>query len=551
MLIEQIDIVGFKGINQLSLRLNPEFSVLIGENRWGRSSLISALTLLSFDNQLYHFVDADFYHDEQAKCCDNILIKITYCESHPNELDSQDYQPLWPVVISSSLDHKRRITYKITGDKQNGRIISEHFFVNSLDERFNIEDEKSLIATLISLNPVLRLKNAINIDNNNIDNGATLHKSSSSEYYIEQLSNQLKTHSTELTQEELHRGLQAASALLEYYFVDQQRRHHYKNIAKKNSPQAADWSSLEHINNTLDNLNNDYLRRVLLSILNSIVDAKGHYSLSKSAVPILVLEEPESLLHPIILSIGFRLLNNLPTQKIVTSNSSDLVSLFPLDSIYHLIRLQDHIVVKSIAPNTLSIGDSRRILFHILYRHSRALFARCWLLVEGETEVWLLRELAQQSGYHLSSEGIQLIEFAQCGLRPLIKYASEMGIDWYVITDGDEAGKKYANTVRSFCSKNSELDNYLTLLPALDIENFLFKHGFSHVYKLAAYNTTDHIDMPISKIIQKAIHKSSKPDLAIAVCDDAKARGVNAIPSLLRHTFEKIVKKAQLLTKYN
>ncbi|MBC9129720.1 DUF2813 domain-containing protein [Frischella sp. Ac48] len=50
MFIEQIEITGFRGISQLSLTFNPESSVLIGENRWGRSRLISALKLLSLDN---------------------------------------------------------------------------------------------------------------------------------------------------------------------------------------------------------------------------------------------------------------------------------------------------------------------------------------------------------------------------------------------------------------------------------------------------------------------------------------------------------------------
>ena len=140
-----------------------------------------------------------------------------------------------------------------------------------------------------------------------------------------------------------------------------------------------------------------------------------------------------------------------------------------------------------------------------------------------------------------------MLEFAQCGLKPLIHYANRMGIRWYVITDGDMAGKKYAQTVQSQCEPGESLNDYITVLPARDIENFLFKHGFSHVYKLAAYNTVAHIDMSVPKIIQKAIHKSSKPDLAIAVCDDAKARGATAIPRLLTDTFAKLVKTSKSL----
>ncbi|NUF26441.1 DUF2813 domain-containing protein [Gilliamella sp. ESL0254] len=541
MFIEQMDISGFKGIKSLSLTLNPSASVLMGENRWGRSSLISALQLLSLDNQFYQFVDSDFYHDKYDVYGNKIVIKITYCESYFNELNNPIYQQLLPVAYTVDQDKLRRITYLITANKQADKIITQHSLVDLQQRTFAFADHKALIAHLIMLNPVMALKSSISLQNLPITNQPL------SEYYTLQLCEQLKAYSTQLTQDELHRGLQAARALLEYYFADQEHRYHYKHVAQKGSPRSEDWNSLERINNVLDDLDNDYLRTALLGILGSIINAKGHNTLSQHAVPILILEEPESQLHPIILSVGFRLLKHLPTQKIITSNSSDLVSLFPLECLYRLIRLPDKIVPKYITPQSFGIDDSRRILFHIFYRRASALFARCWLLVEGETEVWLLRELAEQSGYHLSSEGVQLIEFAQCGLKPLIKYANKMGIHWYVITDGDMAGKKYADTVKSLCGDDKNPDDYLTVLPARDIENFLFKHGFSHVYKLAAYNTTQHIDLPVHQIIQKAIHKSSKPDLAIAICDDAKSRGINAIPRLLTDTFAKIIKVSKAL----
>ena len=101
MFIEQIDITGFRGISQLSLKFNASSSVLIGENRWGRSSLISALMLLSLNNKFYQFVDSDFYHDQNHVYGDHISIKITYCESSLNELDKQAYHSLIPVSFNS------------------------------------------------------------------------------------------------------------------------------------------------------------------------------------------------------------------------------------------------------------------------------------------------------------------------------------------------------------------------------------------------------------------------------------------------------------------
>lgn len=50
MILERVEIVGFRGINRLSLMLEQN-NVLIGENAWGKSSLLDALTCCYRQNQ--------------------------------------------------------------------------------------------------------------------------------------------------------------------------------------------------------------------------------------------------------------------------------------------------------------------------------------------------------------------------------------------------------------------------------------------------------------------------------------------------------------------
>lgn len=85
MLLERVDIVGFRGINRLSLHLEQN-NVLIGENAWGKSSLLDALTLLlSPEGDLYHFVHDDFWFppgdvNGREK---HLHIILTFSESEP------------------------------------------------------------------------------------------------------------------------------------------------------------------------------------------------------------------------------------------------------------------------------------------------------------------------------------------------------------------------------------------------------------------------------------------------------------------------------------
>ncbi|MGO0765583.1 ATP-dependent endonuclease, partial [Citrobacter freundii] len=80
-----------------------------------------------------------------------------------------------------------------------------------------------------------------------------------------------------------------------------------------------------------------------------------------------------------------------------------------------------------------------------------------------------------------------VIEFAQSGLKPLVKFARRMGIEWHVLVDGDEAGKKYAATVRSLLNDDREEEReHLTMLPALDMEHFMYRQGFADVFHRVA-----------------------------------------------------------------
>ena len=430
------------------------------------------------------------------------------------------------------------MTYQIRGYLNEGEApITQHHFLDKsgeIDE--SLENSNQLIHYLIELRPVIRLKNPIKSDENRrYDHPLPTH-------HIRQLSEQLQRHTGVISDDELYQGLHAARSVLEYYLVNREERYHAKNsIELHRPPTQTAWKTLDKFNGILNKIDNDDTRFTLLGVFLALLHTNEKGKTSPHTIPILLLEEPESHLHPIILSVAINLLNNLPIQKIMTTNSGEILSLTEPYQVKRFIRKNDKIDAYSLMRKALSDSDLRRIKFHIFYRRPSALFARTWLLVEGETEIWCLKELAMQSGYRLNFEGVHMIDFSQTGLKALINFAKQMGINWFVLTDWDIAGKKYAETVRALCPPDDYFKNHLMVLPARDMENFMFHHGFSHIYKELAYGTTKHINVPIHRIIQKAINKMSKPDLAVVICDDAKERGISAIPTLFTELFSKVV----------
>ncbi|EGX0036496.1 DUF2813 domain-containing protein [Salmonella enterica subsp. enterica serovar Typhimurium] len=544
MILERVEIVGFRGINRLSLMLEQN-NVLIGENAWGKSSLLDALTLLlSPELDLYHFVREDFWFPPgDIKGREHHLhIILTFRETQPGRHRVRRYRAL-EACWSLCEDDFHRIFYRLEGEcGADGSVMTLRSFLNSDGQPLLVENINDQVCHLVRLMPVLRLRDARfmrRIRNGTVPNVPDVEVTARQ---LDFLARELATRPQNLTDGQIRQGLSAMVQLLEHYFSEQgagQARHRLMRRRSQNEQRS--WRYLDIINRMIDKPGSRSHRVILLGLFSTLLQAKGTLRLHKDARPLLLVEDPETRLHPIMLSVAWQLLNLLPLQRIATTNSGELLSLTPVEHVVRLVRESSRVAAWRLGPGGLSAEDGRRIAFHIRFNRASSLFARCWLLVEGETETWVINELARQCGHHFDAEGIKVIEFAQSGLKPLVKFARRMGIEWHVLVDGDEAGKKYAATVRSLLNNDREEEReHLTALPALDMEHFMYRQGFADVFHRVA-QLPPNVPMNTRKIITKAIHRSSKPDLAIEVAMEAGRRGIDAVPPLFRKMFSRVV----------
>ncbi|WJV37245.1 ATP-dependent endonuclease [Raoultella terrigena] len=544
MLLERVEIVGFRGINRLSLMLEQN-NVLIGENAWGKSSLLDALTLLlSPEFELYHFVRDDFWFppgDVQGRE-HHLHIILTFRESEPGHHRVRRFRPLSDSWVPCD-DGYQRIFYRLEGElADDGSVMTLRSFIDGKGEALELEDIDELVRHLVRLMPVLRLRDARfmrRIHNDSVPHSPQIEITARQ---LDYLSRELVSHPQNLTDGQIRQGLSAMVQLLEHYFAEQSSVQSRNRLMRRHShDEQRSWRYLDIINRMIDKPGGRSHRVILLGLFSTLLQAKGTVRLDRDARPLLLIEDPETRLHPIMLSVAWHLLNLLPLQRVTTTNSGELLSLTPVEHVCRLVRESSRVSAWRLGPGGMNAEDSRRIAFHIRFNRASSLFARCWLLVEGETETWVINELARQCGHHFDAEGVKVIEFAQSGLKPLIKFARRMGIQWHVLVDGDEAGKKYAATVRSLLNDDRDLErDHLTTLPALDMEHFMYRQGFSDVYHRVA-QLPPNVPMNLRRVITKAIHRSSKPDLAIEVAMEAGRRGVESVPVLLKKMFSRVL----------
>jgi putative ATP-dependent endonuclease of OLD family len=284
----------------------------------------------------------------------------------------------------------------------------------------------------------------------------------------------------------------------------------------------------------------------MLLLTGALLDS-GAGLLEPGMTPLTLIENPEAHLHPMTLASIWSVIDRIGGQKIIATHSGTLLASARLSSIRRLTRRDGTV---SVPESSLSADELRRYSYHLRSRRAAASFARCWLLVEGETEYWLMPELARVCGYNLASEGVTCVEIAQCGLGALLKVAGHLGIEWHLLADGDMAGQRYVASAREYVVKRDGRDRF-TLLQEPDIEHCFWRFGYQEVFRQAAWPCPPSPDAawqrkaPAKKVIARAIERYSKPWLAVLLLDAAIDRGPQGVPPPLRQAIETCVELAR------
>ncbi|MBN6360611.1 MULTISPECIES: ATP-dependent nuclease [Providencia] len=545
MYLERVEIYGFRGINRLSLELNNS-TVLVGENSWGKSSLLDALDLLlSPEHTNYQFSLHDFHHpagnDESRYRSLQIVLK--FGERRKGRHQSYRFHNLSSVWVDNG-DGLKHIFYRVSAElKDDGTIAVDKNFLNAGGNKLSLDNVGKYIKEIIRLYPVIRLRDARFLHSLNPETIVSGQKEVRDLFNarIKELTSALVNNPERLSDEDLGDGIDAMQQLLSHYFSGQSSHIiRSDNSIVKIEPRKRGWKALDNISRLIAKPNQRNIRLIILGMFSSLLQSKGNIHLDKHARPLIIVEDPETRLHPIMLSIAWGLFSLFSLQRITTTNSGELLSLAPLEDLCRLVRNTNKVSAYRLNENDLSAEELRKISFHIRFNRPSALFARCWLLVEGETEIWLMNEFSRQCNYYFESEGIKVIAFAQSGLKPLLKFANKMGIEWHVLTDGDEAGRKYAATATHYANKiDSSNRDRLTMLPAPDMEHFLYREGFRSLYHEIA-DIPDNAKVSTRRVIIKAISRTSKPDLALATVNRAAELGPDSIPLQLKIMFSRV-----------
>jgi len=271
---------------------------------------------------------------------------------------------------------------------------------------------------------------------------------------------------------------------------------------------------------------------------------------------ILALEEPEAHLHPsAIRSLG-QFLNQLAGQILVTSHSGDLVSRVPILSLRRLYSKNNETKVGMVLPGLLSPRETQAIDYNIRLTRGAYLFSRCWLLVEGESDFHIIPLVAEALGYSQDETSFSVLEISQVTNKgePFIKFAKALGIQWFMLADGDAAGADYTNRAQKYLEPSEVLGDRAYNLAAVDLEHEFWYGGFdtfitnlvptpvqANIKATAAGNVPNEVKSLIKTAI---ITAGGKPAFAQELFAEIKRRGSGSVPPSIRGVLARVAQLA-------
>lgn len=552
MFLRELRIENFRAIRAGTFSFD-DGTALIGENDCGISSVLDALELvLGGEPEGGTYPPWLFYRDpETDEVAGPIRIRLKFAEREEGEWQTEALASLSPL-LSPQRTPVREIVYEIRiqpGPDEFGRA---RFALGSPGKRAEAA-EPAIIGRFRRLNPVIRVSAGMLTGRGGWGlasqdrSTAKFRMSPDIQALVDRINRAVDSRFSRTSlcpHRELDDGFHAAAQLVRLRGIDLDHREYGLTRSVR---EILGWQSDRAGLVAAEPLNDpgsEPEKLGLLLLIGALLRAWPE-GMAADAEPLWIIEEPEAHLHPMTLTSVAELVGLIPRQKIVTTYSGDLLSAIPLTQVRRLVRHDGVLHERRVREHVLSRSEMRRFHHHLRAGYGSATFARLWLLVEGESEYWVLPQLARLMGYDFALEGIVCIEFAQCGLDPPIKVARALGIQWHLLADGDPAGRAYASAAGRYID-DAIPEERLTVLAEPDIERCFWAHGYDGVYRKHAKLKGRQVDQAApARVIRVAVKKRSKPFLALRIVDAIASADSRGVPPRLGRMIETCVELAR------
>lgn len=453
MFLSKINIKNFRAIDNLEIRFNKGITILTGENNVGKTAIMDALrmvTLHSSDYDALRITIDDFHNDNVEE---------------PIEINAE-FQDL---STSDEIGMFEALAFN-----ENGSVYAQ---INSITT-YSSDTSKVRTRTTGGLatvsNPVSSLYDYVDATYMKpLRDPAQSLKSSRFSYPAKYLSENLSAEQ----KSEIENSARSFNNLLanKKSIVDAEKLYNtvFSDIVGHQSAQdiklifnEPDFLRLisdikTKINSKEYHLNGLGFNNIL--VIAFIIAAHQHIL---DRYKILIIEEPEAHLHPVMQRLLLTYLQekvkkgNGNIQVIISTHSPVFASKAKVENVCHITRNTNSIqsaslfdIVNDMAYHDchyLSAKQQRKLERFLDATRAELFFSKRIILVEGIAEALILPSIAKSIGLELDEYGVTIIDCRGLNFEMFIPVLEKMGIKTAIITDTDKTNE---NEISSYCEK--------------------------------------------------------------------------------------------------
>jgi len=568
MKLREARIKNFRNLVDITVPIGDN-TILIGENNSGKTAFLDALSIAlsrnpqarknPFDEYDYHMSKSQ----DTPQSCEGISIELWFREDTPDEWPASILQAIEALIQLDPFKDIHSIGFRLTSAYDTGTKTFKSacefltFEGQPLAPKKNIEEQKRLFFRYVFLHYMAALRDS------------EKEFSSRSPYWGKILRNlelnEEQRADITSTLKEINEKILSADPKLEKVKNALKNIQHIvtSGINQETTIQALPlqlWelmakaqviikSGTNEIDFPLSQYGQGVQSLAVIFLFQVFIDIVMKPSYHDETEAILALEEPEAHLHPQAARALAHVLENIQSQKIISSHSPYFIQEIPFKDIrlfkcsgpaskvlyvkreltipfpksddvvqfcnsrgphYVFDDASSTLIVKTTIPE----DDYRKLLrmsgtdreFHARLRELRnesckylndyelndletfakrmrgeILFARAWLLCEGQSEYILLRYFSELSGTPFDQYGIAVIDFQNNGSPgAFVSLALNLEIPWIMLCDNDEAGKGFISQLEKRGITGDLLKEQGRPLPSdgMTLEKYLLLNGF-------------------------------------------------------------------------
>lgn len=567
MKLRKVEIENFRGIRKLAMNLD-DLVVLIGENNTGKTAILHALKLCLRDlgpRRRVVFDPFDFHLKDdvsEPNGADPISVTITFAEATANEWNDARQRRVKDIVQVDPTSGLSSITLRVTCsyNAQERDFTQNWEFLNPLGQPLQGKGEQALSA--LQREVAFYLLDALRDAGRNFDAKGPFWRPFLKDGHLPaDKKTEIETKLGELN-----------DLVVSSHGAFDKALDRLKKVQDVVPMQGGDVVSIEavpgrifdmlakaqvHLGTTtgakvpVGRHGEGTQSLAVLMLFAAFLDLSANGS-DKDRAPLVALEEPEAHLHPSAVRTLWKTIERVPGQKLISTHSGDLLSQVPVSVVRRLARTANGVESFQLKSGTLDETEQRMFDFHIRHARGELLFARCWLLGEGETEVTLFHEIARHLGIDLERAGVRCIPYRMgASIELFLKVARDFGIRCCALTDNDGQGKADQVHLRHYTPVADEA-KAIHVMPEDDVEGHLCTEGFGAIYQ--AYLTpqtqaqvTIHPGQPgYWKQVVSAIKNAKafkKPNAALEVVQQIQS-GAVPVPQLIQTAIRQAVSLA-------